>query len=97
MQHPALITRPWASIRDVAHTIGNGIAASNRRTDFTDMGGIMSFALYVIGFLIMIAGLVYGATIMHISTHWIVVGTIVLIGLGILTGAKATRQKDPSA
>ena len=56
----------------------------------------MSFALYVTGFLVMIAGLVYGATIMHISTHWIV-GTIVLIGLGILTGAKATRQKDPSA
>ena len=57
----------------------------------------MSFALYVIGFLIMIAGLVYGATILHISTHWIVVGTIVLVGLGILTGARATRQKDPSA
>ena len=57
----------------------------------------MSFTLYVIGFLIMIAGLVYGATILHISTHWIVVGTIVLIGLGILTGARATRQKDPSA
>jgi hypothetical protein len=57
----------------------------------------MSFGLYVIGFLIMIAGLVYGATILHITTHWIVVGTIVLVGLGILSGVKATRQKDPSA
>ena len=57
----------------------------------------MSFALYVIGFLIMIVGLVYGASILHISTHWIVVGTIVLVGLGILTGVKSTRQKDPSA
>jgi len=56
----------------------------------------MSFGLYVIGFLIMIAGLVYGASILHISTHWIVVGTIVLVGLGILTGVKSTRQKDPS-
>jgi hypothetical protein len=57
----------------------------------------MSFGLYVIGFLIMIAGLVYGATILHVHTQWIVVGTIILVGLGILTGAKATRQKDPSA
>jgi hypothetical protein len=57
----------------------------------------MSFGLYLIGFLVMIAGLVYGAAILHISTHWIVVGTLVLIGFGILTGVKATRQKDPSA
>jgi len=57
----------------------------------------MSFGLYVIGFLIMIAGLVYGATILHVHTQWIVAGTIILVGLGILTGAKATRQKDPSA
>jgi len=57
----------------------------------------MSFGLYLIGFLIMIVGLIYGATILHVSTHWIVVGTMVLLGLGILTGVKATRQKDPSA
>jgi hypothetical protein len=25
------------------------------------------------------------------------VGTMVLVGLGILTGVKSTRQKDPSA
>ena len=56
----------------------------------------MSFALYLIGFLIMLAGLVYGATILHISTQWIVVGTIVLLGFGLLTGVKATRQKDPN-
>ena len=57
----------------------------------------MSFGLYLIGFLIMIVGLIYGATILHVSTHWIVVGTMVLLGLDILTGVKATRQKDPSA
>jgi hypothetical protein len=57
----------------------------------------MSFGLYVIGFVVMIAGLIYGATILHISTQWIVVGTVVLLGIGILSGVKATRQKDPSA
>ena len=57
----------------------------------------MSFALYTIGFVIMIAGLIYGATLVHMPTHWIVVGTIVLLGLGILKGVQNTRQKDPSS
>jgi hypothetical protein len=26
--------------------------------------------------------------------HWIFVGAVVLIGLGILSGVKATRQRD---
>jgi hypothetical protein len=57
----------------------------------------MSFGLYLAGFVILIGGLVYGATIMHVAPHWIVVGAIVLLGLGILTGVKATRQKDPTS
>jgi uncharacterized membrane protein len=57
----------------------------------------MSFALYSIGFVIMIGGLIYGAHLMHVPTHWIVVGAVVLLGIGILTGAKTTRQKDPPA
>lgn len=56
----------------------------------------MSFALYTLGFVIMIIGLIYGATLLHMPTRWIVVGTIVLVGLGILKGVKATRQRDPS-
>jgi hypothetical protein len=54
----------------------------------------MSFGIYLAGFVIVIAGLVYGATLMHVPTHWIVVGGLVLVGLGILTGVKVTRQKD---
>jgi hypothetical protein len=57
----------------------------------------MSFALYVVGFLIVIAGLIYGAVILHVAAHWIVVGAVVLAGFAILTGVKATRQKDPPA
>jgi uncharacterized membrane protein len=56
----------------------------------------MSFGLYAMGFVIMIGGLIYGAHLMHMPTHWIVVGAIVLLGVGILAGVKATRQKDPS-
>jgi hypothetical protein len=55
----------------------------------------MSFGIYAIGFAILICGLVYGAHLLHIPAHWIVVGAVVLLGTGILMGVKATRQKDP--
>jgi hypothetical protein len=54
----------------------------------------MSFGIYLTGFVVVIAGLIYGASLMHVPTHWIVVGGLVLVGLGILTGVKVTRQKD---
>jgi hypothetical protein len=54
----------------------------------------VSFLIYIVGYLIVIGGLIYGATILHLPLHWIVVGGVVLLGAGILTGVKATRQKD---
>jgi hypothetical protein len=55
----------------------------------------MSFGIYAVGFAIVIAGLVYAAHLMHIPTHWIVAGAGVMLGVGILSAVKATRQKDP--
>jgi len=55
----------------------------------------MSFGLYALGFAIVIGGLIYAAHPLHMPAHWIAVGAIVLLGLGILSGVKATRQKDP--
>ena len=54
----------------------------------------MSFGIYLAGLVVVIAGLIYGASLMHVPTQWIVVGGLVLVGLGILTGVKVTRQKD---
>ena len=56
----------------------------------------MSFGIYIAGFTIMLGGLVYGAYLVRLPTHWIVVGAVVLIGVGILSAVKATRQKDPT-
>ncbi len=56
----------------------------------------MSFGLYAAGFAIVICGLIYAAYLIHMPAHWIVVGAVVLLGCGILTGVKATRQKDPA-
>jgi hypothetical protein len=56
----------------------------------------MSFGIYLAGFAIVIGGLIYGATLLNLPSHWIVVGAVVLSGLAILKGVKATRQKDSS-
>ncbi len=41
----------------------------------------MSFGLYFGGFVIVLIGLIYGATLMHVPSHWIVVGSLVLVGM----------------
>jgi len=56
----------------------------------------MSFGLYAAGFVIMLAGLIYGAHLLHVPPRWIVVGAVVLFGIGIFTAVTATREKDPS-
>ena len=55
----------------------------------------MLFGLYALGFAILIGGLAYGAFLMHMPAHWIVVGAIVLAGLGIVKAVTTTREKDP--
>jgi len=55
----------------------------------------MSFGLYSGGFAIVIIGLIYAAHLLHMPAHWIVAGAVILLGVGILTAVKATRQKDP--
>ena len=56
----------------------------------------MSFGLYIVGFIVMIIGLAFGAHLLHVPPKWIGVGIVVLIGLGILTGVTTTKQRDPS-
>jgi len=56
----------------------------------------MSFTIYVLGFIVVIGGLIYGAHLAHVPGHWIAVGAIVLAGLGIVTGVTNTRHKDSS-
>ena len=57
----------------------------------------MSFGIYAGGFVVLICGLVYGAHLMHMPTHWIAAGAIVMLGIGILSAVKATRQKDSAS
>lgn len=53
-----------------------------------------SFVIYAIGFLILLAGLIYGATLLDVPTPWIVAGALVVLGGGLAMGVGKTRQKD---
>jgi uncharacterized membrane protein len=54
-----------------------------------------SFSTYIIGFLVLIIGLAVAAYLLGVPTTWIVVGVIVLLGIGILSGTSRTKTKDP--
>ena len=56
-----------------------------------------SFAIYLIGFVIMIAGLAYGASRLGAPPVWIGIGVTVMAGLGILMGVTRTKRPDPPA
>ncbi len=56
----------------------------------------MSFAIYAVGYLILIAGVAYLAHLMHIPQTYIVAVVVILLGIGVVTGVTRTRQKDPS-
>jgi len=57
----------------------------------------MSFAIYIVGAVILIGGLVYGAVLMQAPPQWIAVGVIVTLGLSILAAVRVTRQKDTAS
>jgi uncharacterized membrane protein len=56
-----------------------------------------AFALYVIGFIALLGGLIYGAYLVHIPHAWIIVGALVLIGIGIMSAVSHTKRRDPPA
>ncbi|HXC94197.1 MAG TPA: hypothetical protein VNU92_00785 [Edaphobacter sp.] len=56
----------------------------------------MSFGIYAVGYLILIAGVAYLAHLMHIPPHYIAAIALIMLGVGVVTGVQATRHKDPS-
>ncbi|HZZ91410.1 MAG TPA: hypothetical protein VFE23_02550 [Usitatibacter sp.] len=55
----------------------------------------VSFLLYLIGFIVFIAGLAWLATVLGVSQTYIMIGAVILLGIGIFTAATRTRAKDP--
>jgi len=56
-----------------------------------------AFALYVIGFFVLLGGLIYGAYLVHVPQTWIIVGGLVIVGIGIMSAVSHTKRRDPPA
>ncbi|MDQ7954733.1 MAG: hypothetical protein REJ24_16430 [Rhodocyclaceae bacterium] len=56
----------------------------------------MSFALYMIGFIIFLAGCIWGASVAGVPSVYIGIGALILLGIGIFSAVGRTRSKDPS-
>ena len=54
----------------------------------------MSFALYILRFLILIGGVAWALITAGVPPLYVVIASIILLGIGILTGVSRTRSKD---
>ncbi|MEC5384418.1 hypothetical protein VVD49_01715 [Uliginosibacterium sp. H3] len=55
----------------------------------------MSFALYMLGFAFVIGGVAWALVLAGLSTQYVVIVSIILLGVAVLTGVTRTRLKDP--
>ncbi|HSV52607.1 MAG TPA: hypothetical protein VLJ57_10840 [Burkholderiaceae bacterium] len=56
----------------------------------------MSFVLYMLGFIIFLGGLAWGAVVAGVPHLYIGIGAVIILGLGIFSAVSKTRTKDPS-
>ena len=57
----------------------------------------MSFSLYLVGFVVVIGGVAWALITAGVPNLWVIIASVIMLGLGILTGVTRTRAKDPSA
>jgi len=50
----------------------------------------MRFFAYILGFLILIGGLAWGAIELGAPQLWVTIGSMILLGVGIISGARRT-------
>lgn len=58
------------------------------------VGPMSSFALYLIGTVVLIGGVAWALIVAGIPTLYVVIASIILLGLGILSAVSRTRTKD---
>ena len=53
----------------------------------------MYFVAYLIGFLILIGGLAWAAVTAGVPELYVAIGSVILLGIGIITGVTRTRRR----
>lgn len=54
----------------------------------------MTLLVYLVGWLIFIAGVCWALVSMHVSNHAVAITAVIMLGIGVLTGATRTRTRD---
>ena len=54
----------------------------------------MNMLLYLVGTLLVIGALAYGASAMGLNSLWIGVGAAVILGLGVMSAVTKTQRKE---
>ncbi len=55
----------------------------------------MSFALYMLGLVLMVGGIAWGLVTAGIATTYVAIACLVVAGIGVMTAVSRTRVKDP--
>ena len=53
-----------------------------------------SSGVYFIGFLVLLAGLAYGAVMLGVPPMWVGIGAVILLGIGIMSTVSNTKLKS---
>jgi hypothetical protein len=56
----------------------------------------MSFLIYIVGFVIVIGGAAWGLIAAGVPQLYVLIASVILLGIGILTGVTQTRGKNAS-
>ncbi len=54
----------------------------------------MSTAVYVVGFIVLLAGLAWAATILGVPSIWITIGVVVVAGIALIGMAGNLRETE---
>jgi hypothetical protein len=55
----------------------------------------MRFFAYILGFLLLIGGLAWGALELGAPQLWVMIGSMILLGIGIISAASRSRIHRP--
>jgi hypothetical protein len=83
-----VVLRRLAAVRDdkLGRAASGNMAAEREST--------MSFALYMLGFLVFMAGVIWACVVAGVPQLYIMIGAVILLGVGILSAVSHTRAKD---
>lgn len=55
---------------------------------------LMTLLVYLVGWIILIAGVCWGLLSLHVSHHAVAITAVIMLGIGVLTGATRARSRD---